>query len=59
MSVQLQHVSFVQKQRGIQRNTGFIVVLFENVYFCMLQVLNKNENITNAGYWVLSENRKN
>ena len=22
-------------------------------------VLNKNENIINAGYWVLSENRKN
>ena len=22
-------------------------------------VLNKNENIVNAGYWVLSENRKN
>ena len=37
----------------------FIVVLFENVYFCMLQVLNKNENVTNAGYWVLCENRKN
>ena len=24
----------------------------------MFQVLNKNENITNAGFWVLCENRK-
>ena len=29
-------------------------VLFENMY-----VLNKNKNIINAGYWVLSENYKN
>ena len=25
----------------------------------LLNVLNKNENIINAGYWVLFENRKN
>ena len=25
----------------------------------LLHVLNKNENINNAGYWVISENRKN
>ena len=28
-------------------------------YVFLLHVLNKNENIINAGYWVLSENRKN
>ena len=28
-------------------------------YEFLLHVLNKNENIINAGYWVLSENRKN
>ena len=33
-------------------------VLFENMHF-LLHVLNKMENIFNAGYWVLSENRKN
>ena len=30
MSVQSQLVSFIQKQNGIQRNTG---LLFENMYF--------------------------
>ena len=50
VSVQSQFVSFIQKQR----NTG---LLFENMF--LLHVLNKNENIINAGYWVLSENRKN
>ena len=35
------------------------VVLFENMYFYNLHVLNKNEYIISAGYWVLSENRKN
>ena len=28
-------------------------------YVFLLHVLNKNENIINAGYWVFSENRKN
>ena len=28
-------------------------------YVFLLHVLNNNENIFNAGYWVLSENRKN
>ena len=28
-------------------------------YVFLFHVLNKNENIINAGYWVLSENRKN
>ena len=28
-------------------------------YVFLLHVLNKNENIINAGYWVLCENRKN
>ena len=32
-------------------------VLFENMYF-LLRVLNKNENIINAVYWVFYENRK-
>ena len=44
--------------------TGFTqgthtVVLFENMYFYNLHVLNNNEYIISAGYWVLSENRKN
>ena len=28
-------------------------------YAFLLQVLNKNENVIDAGYWILSENRKN
>ena len=32
--------------------------IVENMYF-LLHVLNKNENIIDAGYWVLSENHKN
>ena len=28
-------------------------------YVFLLRILNKNENIINAGYWVLSENCKN
>ena len=28
-------------------------------YVFLLHILNKNKNIINAGYWVLSENRKN
>ena len=28
-------------------------------YVFLLHVLNEKENIVNAGYWVLSENRKN
>ena len=31
------------------------VVLFENMQVFLLHVLNKNENILNAGYRVLSE----
>ena len=36
-----------------------LVVMFEIVYVFMLHELNRKENIINAGYWVLSENRKN
>ena len=34
------------------------VVLFENLYFyyTLIARTNKNENIINAGYWVLFEN---
>ena len=53
MSVQSQLVSFIQKQNGVQGNTG---LLFENMYFYC--ILNKNENIINAGYWAPSEYRK-
>ena len=28
-------------------------------YVSLLHILNKNENISNAEYWILSENRKN
>ena len=28
-------------------------------YVSLLHVLNKNENIVNAGHWVVFENRKN
>ena len=35
-----------------------IVVLFEK-YIFLSHVLNKNEKLINAGYWVLSENPKN
>ena len=45
---------FYKYQNCIQRNIG---LLFENNVF-LLHVLNKNENIINAGYWLLSENRK-
>ena len=31
----------------------------KNWFVFLLLVLNKNKNIINAGYWVLSENRKN
>ena len=56
MSVQLQLVSFIQKQNGIQRNTSLLCFLCVSIG---CRTLNKNENIINAGYWVLSENHKN
>jgi len=57
VSVQSQLVSFIQKQNGIQWNTG---LLFENEFFIARPlVLNKIENIFNVGYWKLSEIAKN
>ena len=44
--------SFIQKQ-------GKTGLLFEKVYLSLSHIINKNEHITNAGFWVLSENRKN
>ena len=49
MSVQLQLVSFVQKQSGIQWNTAAHRGIVWKYVF-LLHVLNKNENIVNAGY---------
>ena len=55
MSVQLQLVSFVQKQRGIQWNNGGCIgyahhrIAWKSVF--LLHVHNKNENITNARYF--------
>ena len=49
MSAQLQLVSFVQKQSGIQWNTAAHRSIVWKYAF-LLHVLNKNENIVNAGY---------
>ena len=38
--------------------TTYWYITWKYVYF-LFHVLSKNENIINAGYWVLSENRKN
>ena len=51
MSVQSQLVSFIQQQQ----NAG---LLLENMsFYCTYSI--KNENIINAGCWVLEENHKN
>ena len=50
----MNRVSFIQKTKRYTTKYWFI---FWNYVFLLL-VLNKNENIINAAYWVLSENRK-
>ena len=57
MSVELQLVSYVQKQNGIQWNTDADRNIVSKYAF-LLHVLNKNENIVNAEYWVLSQQEK-
>ena len=50
MSVQLQLVSFTQKQNGIQRNTG---LLFKNMYFyCMDSIKTKILSMLGTGYFL-------
>ena len=59
MSVQLQLASFIQKQDGIQRITGFtkgtnIVVLFENMYFyCTYLTKTKILSMLGTGYFLI------
>ena len=55
MSVQSQLVSFIKETKRYTTKYWFIV--WKHVF--LLEVLNKNENIINAGYWLLSKNRKN
>ena len=43
----IQFASFIQRQNGVQWITW--------KYIFILQVVNKNENIINAGNWVLSD----
>ena len=50
MSVQSQLVSFIQKQNGIQRNTG---LLFENMYFyCTYSIKTKILSMLVTGYFL-------
>ena len=50
MSVQSQLVSFIQKQNGIQRNTG---LLFENMYFyCTYSIKTKILSMLGTGYFL-------
>ena len=42
---------------NLSKTTKYWFIVWKYVF--LLHVLNKNENIINAGYWVLSENRKN
>ena len=44
-------------QSQLVKNNEILVYCLKTDVF-LLHVLNKNENIINAGYWVLSENRK-
>ena len=43
--------------QNLSKTTEYWFIVWKNVF--LLHVLNKNENIINVGYWVLSENRKN
>ena len=43
--------------QNLSKTTKYWFIVWKNVF--LLHVLNKNENIINVGYWVLSENRKN
>ena len=50
MSVQSQLISFIQKQHGIQRNTGLV---FENMYFyCTYSTKTKILSMLGTGYFL-------
>ena len=47
------------KYRFYINSIGYAHLSIISKYVFLLHVLNKNENIISAGYWLLSEKRKN